>query len=240
MGKGTAMTEEEWMACTDPQTMLEFLRTSEQLNQRKARLFACAAVRRIWHLLPDERSRMAVEVSERFADGWADAEDLAHACQAAWDATEGPFDDSPRGQLGSHLHAAMAAWWVSDVSLPSFAEEAANRAYGATVCDPDDPEVEEVAHAALLRDLLGPLLFRPIACDPTLLAYNATHVVKLAESAYAARIMPSGNLDPVRFAILADALEGAGCTDAAILDHLRGPGPHVRGCWAVDLLLDKK
>jgi hypothetical protein len=42
------------------------------------------------------------------------------------------------------------------------------------------------------------------------------------------------------FAILADALEEAGCTDAAILSHLRGPGPHVRGCWVVDLLLGKE
>jgi hypothetical protein len=39
---------------------------------------------------------------------------------------------------------------------------------------------------------------------------------------------------------LADALEDAGCTDAAILDHCRSPGPHVRGCWVVDLLLDKQ
>ncbi len=34
-----------------------------------------------------------------------------------------------------------------------------------------------------------------------------------------------------RIAVLADALEEAGCTDPAILSHLRGPGPHVRGCW---------
>ena len=25
-----------------------------------------------------------------------------------------------------------------------------------------------------------------------------------------------------------------------ILDHCRGPGPHVRGCWVVDLLLGKE
>ena len=43
-----------------------------------------------------------------------------------------------------------------------------------------------------------------------------------------------------RLPILADALEEAGCTDAAILGHLRGPGPHVRGCWVIDLLLGKK
>jgi hypothetical protein len=36
--------------------------------------------------------------------------------------------------------------------------------------------------------------------------------------------------------ILADALEEAGCTDDEILGHLRGSGPHVRGCWVVDLV----
>jgi hypothetical protein len=43
-----------------------------------------------------------------------------------------------------------------------------------------------------------------------------------------------------RLPILADALEDAGCTDAAILVHCRGPGPHVRGCWVVDLILGKQ
>ena len=42
-----------------------------------------------------------------------------------------------------------------------------------------------------------------------------------------------------RLAILADALEEAGGTKEAILDHLRAPGPHVRGCWALDLILGK-
>ena len=43
-----------------------------------------------------------------------------------------------------------------------------------------------------------------------------------------------------RMPILADALEDAGCTDRAILDHCRSEGPHVRGCWVVDLLLGKE
>jgi Leucine Rich repeat len=40
--------------------------------------------------------------------------------------------------------------------------------------------------------------------------------------------------------ILADALEDAGCTSRELLAHLRGPGPHVLGCWALDLVLNKK
>jgi hypothetical protein len=39
--------------------------------------------------------------------------------------------------------------------------------------------------------------------------------------------------------ILADALEDAGCADATLLAHLRGPGPHACGCWALDLILSK-
>jgi hypothetical protein len=46
-----------------------------------------------------------------------------------------------------------------------------------------------------------------------------------------------GLLDPDRLPILADALEEAGCDNADILGHLRGPGPHWRGCWPLDLLL---
>ena len=36
------------------------------------------------------------------------------------------------------------------------------------------------------------------------------------------------------------ALEAAGCTDAELLAHFRGDGPHVRGCWAVDAVLDRE
>jgi hypothetical protein len=46
-------------------------------------------------------------------------------------------------------------------------------------------------------------------------------------------------MDPARLAVLADALEDAGCTDAELPGRLRGPGPHVRGCWAVDFVLGK-
>ena len=62
----------------------------------------------------------------------------------------------------------------------------------------------------------------------------------LARAAYEERILPSGHLDPARLAILTDALEEAGRTDEAILSHLRFPGPHVRGCWALDLILGKQ
>jgi hypothetical protein len=65
-------------------------------------------------------------------------------------------------------------------------------------------------------------------------------VAKLAASAYEERSLPAGTLDPERLGILADAIEEAGCADAEILAHLRGPGPHTRGCHVLDLLLGKE
>jgi hypothetical protein len=94
-------------------------------------------------------------------------------------------------------------------------------------------DAEQEAQAKFLRDLYGNP-FRLI----TLSRANLTpQVVALAQAAYEQRELPAGTLDVARLAILADALEEAGCTDQSILVHLRGPGPHARGCWVVDLLL---
>jgi hypothetical protein len=73
---------------------------------------------------------------------------------------------------------------------------------------------------------------------PTLLAWNAGTVTQLARGVYVERLMPSGHLDPARLAVLADALEEAGAP-APLLEHLRSPGPHVRGCVAVDAVLGR-
>src|SRR5205807_5738807 len=90
------------------------------------------------------------------------------------------------------------------------------------------------ALADLCRDIFRP--FRPVTVDPAWLLWEGGLVRRLAEAAYDERSLPEGTLDRVRLAVLADAVEEAGCTNAELLDHLRGPGPHVRGCWAVDLL----
>jgi hypothetical protein len=90
--------------------------------------------------------------------------------------------------------------------------------------------------ADLLRDIFGNP-FRLVTIKP---AWLTPTVKSLAQVAYEERALPSGHLDLARLMVLADALEEAGCTEQAILDHLRGPGPHVRGCWPVDLLLGRE
>jgi hypothetical protein len=90
-----------------------------------------------------------------------------------------------------------------------------------------------------MRDIFGNP-FRPApAVDPAWLAWRGGVVRELARAAYENRRLPEGTLDPARLSLLADALEDARCTDAELLGHLRGPGPHVRGCWAVDLVLGR-
>jgi hypothetical protein len=59
------MTEQEWLACTEPKSMLEVLRG--KASDRKLRLFACACCRRVWHLLEDIQSRHTIEVAENYA-----------------------------------------------------------------------------------------------------------------------------------------------------------------------------
>jgi hypothetical protein len=89
--------------------------------------------------------------------------------------------------------------------------------------------VERKAQACLVRDVFGNL-FRDVAVDPAWLGWKDGTVIKLAQGIYDDRAFD-------RLPVLADALEEAGCDNAYILAHCRQPGEHVRGCWAVDLLL---
>jgi hypothetical protein len=82
------MSETDWLGCEDSTRMFEFLIARARsrrspLPHRSFRLFACACCRRVWRLLADERSRAAVEESERFADGIAKRSALDRACRAA-------------------------------------------------------------------------------------------------------------------------------------------------------------
>jgi hypothetical protein len=90
----------------------------------------------------------------------------------------------------------------------------------------EDPQV-----ASLFRDIIGNP-YRPAQVDPSWLRWNDGTIPKIAQGIYEERAFG-------RLPILADALLDAGCDNEDILAHCRSAGPHVRGCWAVDLLLEK-
>jgi hypothetical protein len=180
----------------------------------------------------------ALEAAEQYADG-----DLVErACIIASNdfdkrrRSRFPTYTSPDDEAWDALYCATHRRWAS-----SFDED-----FAGTRCDLVDTTVleavaaagtgEAAVQAALLRDVIGSP-FRAIAFDPRL---RTPTVLALAQASYENRDLPVGTLDPDRLAILADALEEAGCTDIELLTHLRSPGAHVRGCWPVDLLLNKK
>jgi hypothetical protein len=221
------MTEQEWLACINPYAMQEFL--LGEASPRKFRLFAVACCRKFWHLLVDPRSRKAVEVAERLADGLAGETERDATYNVAWYAWWSLSKKKTQPETGLRS------------PLPSLTRE--NAAYSAYYCVTDDPfasysavaplECPEIAaHAVLLRDMIGPLLFRPVALDCSWLTWHDGLLVSMAQQMYDSR-------DFKAMPILADALEEAGCQDQDILGHCRSAGEHVRGCWVIDLLLGK-
>jgi hypothetical protein len=260
------MTEAEWLACDDLGRILALVEA--RASERKLTLLACACCRRVWPLLLFEASRRAVEIAERFADGLEEVAPVGDAGVAAYNAelcieavvhppssydVETETEAECREVLAASgfpgravLEAAKAAAWLCDSSsvrrvLPAIlsctatAASLAARAPGAAP-DQEAAQAERRAQAGLARDLLGDLVL-PARLAASWLTALVRSVARAADDE---RALPSGALDPARLAVLADALEDAGCTDAAVLGHLRGPGPHARGCWAVDLILAKE
>jgi hypothetical protein len=236
------MTEAQWLACADPTPMLHFVRG--RASGRKLRLFAVACCRRIWDQLPGEASHRAVEFTERFADGHATVEELATAFAALSEQVPQQFIPGRPYPAQVVWHAGRAALFSSwppprHMDARSAARHVASTAshQAARAVEPNWAacKAERVAQAQLLRDLFGNP-FRTVrpgrVLSPWFTWCNAT-VVHLAQAIY-----DEAAFD--RMPILADALEEAGCTHHDILNHCRGPGPHARGCFVVDLLLGKK
>jgi len=216
------MTEQEWAECTDPQPMLAFLKG--KVSDRKLRLFAIACCRRMWYLLP-EWGRRAVGVAERFAEGTADEEELTAARRT--------LPPTPPRYFGSPLSRQYKIWEaVAEILTPSLMPA---RVAGFVV-EALLREEEPATQCFWLREIIGNP-FRPVALDPS---WRTPTVTALAAAAYEDRVLPVGTLDNDRLAVLADALEDAGCNDEQLLAHLREPSPHVRGCWVIDLLLGKE
>jgi hypothetical protein len=223
------MTETEWLSCTDPKPMLTLL--PEKLSERKRRLLAVACCRKVWQLLPDQACRAAVEMAEQFADGKANAQELAAARDAASWAPITSLSTLEAAQAALTVSATDAVYRDWDVATLDFASDAARFA----VFDGDKAAASK-EQAALIRDFGNPFSPAPDLSTSCL----TPQVLSLAQLAYEHRMLPEGTLEPGRLGALAEGLEGAGCREAKLLEHLREAGPHVRGCWAVDLVLARK
>jgi hypothetical protein len=220
------MTEQKWMAGTLPNPLINFV--SKRVSDRKKRLAAVACCRRFVHLSSSARVAKALDVSERFADQQATQAELRRAQRGAGDVCKrkGVVPKVLGWAAEAAASSIMHGYWLTHclAQLISAAAWLNIRMAG-----------ERRIQCKLIRDIFGNP-FRPVFFDP---AWRTPTVVVLAQAAYDERILPAGTLDAACLAVLADALEDADCDNADILSHLRGPGPHVRGCWCVDLLLNK-
>lgn len=235
------MNEAEWLASSDPQPMLAFLAVTGMATERKTRFFACACYRRFAAHCESDDIHPALLVSEGVAEGRLGKGRLRNARRkiggvgayssvaSANGAIAACVEDDALTAARNTAHHAAAYFGHVAVEAADFSDAAWKELF------PQQRDQEAAFQARLLRDIFGPLPFRSIHVDPAWLAA----VKPLARAAYEERELPTGLLETGRMAVLADLLEEQGCQDADILGHLRGPGPHVRGCWAIDLLLKK-
>ena len=244
------MTEQEWLTCRDSERMLAFvLERSEGANARKMDLLSCACLRRILPALTDDRSRNALAFLERRADGTVtDVEcmSLSDSARHGWGAAA---DIADAGHYATPLlcampDAGMAVWHAVDCDLQCIdgaADAAAHLEAPIPGRTPDKrriPGDAEEWHAAREREsAVQAQLFRCIFGNPfrrTVFEHGCRTpaVVATARSIYDDRAFD-------RMGELADLLEAAGCTDTTILAHCRSEGPHARGCFVIDVILEK-
>ncbi len=224
------MTEAGWLACSDPDWLLE--PTNHIFHKRKTGLWAAACCRRAWHLLPNIHREVlvAAEVSCERLDhlvGVVDDE-IRKVAFPYWPYPTFTSEREAVGLLSGGSHRSA----VEQVATALTCEEIG--------CTPNPTQKELQArywaawkrhqgiHADLLRDVIGNP-YRPAKCHPDWLTSD---VLALARGIYEERAFD-------RMPILADALQDAGCDNDDILNHCRDHGTHVRGCWGIDLILDK-
>lgn len=228
------ITDTLWLTCSDrffPHAMFRWLCSRgvprSKKGRRQLRLFAYASCTLITYLLDPKHRNMMAAVEQGIEGGWKQ-EEVDKWMPRAVNTGE---------QVGYTRRAAAGAVQAlarrSTVDCVQLVMRKVVDAYARNDTTPGaiDHQRDAVAEAyfcALFRDIFGNP-FHPIEL---LTASKNSTVGNLAQAIYADRAF---DLLP----ILADALEDAGCHNTEILAHCRGPGPHVRGCWVVDLILSK-
>jgi hypothetical protein len=240
MVQGGVMTEAEWLTSRNIFEAFLFLK-DDHIYGRKWSLFCCNCLRRVWPILHDDRVREYVAIYERNADReFNDEQEL----KAAWAACSAAFEESPEEFASNKLFNAFTEYplWLEPFELAKKCAEVLGRKavderwpiWGrwtnekTSICEGAISQ-EEIEQQRLRLDIFGNP-FRPVVLDPR---WQTSTVLDLARLIYEERAFD-------RLPILADALMDAGCDNDDILAHCRGNGPHVRGCWVIDLILGKQ
>ncbi len=220
----TEWLAEKWNAQYMVHTLGELRLPRTKSGRRKLRLYAVGCCRLAWPHLTDVKLRAGVEVAERFADGLVDKEKLTRTHERTL------WLDSDDRYPGRSLWREQTAASMAIVTTGASAD---NAAFCMTAYRPSPVTTGKPAKAdRVLCDLLRCVFGNPFRKPAFPKEWRTETVTALATGVYQERAFD-------RLPILADALEEAGCDDPAMLTHLRGDGPHCRGCWVVDLALGK-
>ena len=208
------MNEAEWFRPIDLTDALGFV--CEGLSPRRQRLFGCACARTSPAFSDSQSFHAAILLAERIADG--EPVPANELCQ---------HPNSPG--LGTRF-SFKGRWYFGEACGLHEPTVDLNYAIHSILWTTKSRRYcNELTFLQLLREIVGNP-FRPVAFDPR---WQTSDTVGLAQAIYEDRAFE-------RLPILADALMDAGCEDEQIISHCRGEGPHVRGCWVVDLVLGKE
>ena len=193
------------------------LLNKKQLSNRKLRLFSVSCCYDIWDFLTDQRSKDVIIAAEQFADGLITKQELETARDLAWNAYSAVAGRaaSVAGWAAANAAAANAAGWATAWNAYSAVAAASVKVR----------EQKEKLYCQFLNDIVGN---KQTIIDPRWLTST---VIDLSQTIYEEKVFE-------RMPILSDALMDAGCDDNDILSHCR-EGIHVRGCWLLDLILEK-
>ena len=218
------MTEAEWLVSDDPMGMFCQVVRPLKSSRRRLDLFCIACIRLVWHMLDHPALKLPFDWLEMHP-----GERVRPRGGHMRDLFQGPakvlYDWRYRRDLGLNtfaIHIAHDLW--ADFYDYAFDNLGKGSKYDLSVLR-EDPSI---FLPAVIREIFGNP-FRPVVFC---LEWRTDTAVALARQMYESR-------DFGAMPILADALQDAGCDNDDILTHCRGEGPHVRGCWVVDLILGK-
>src|SRR5262245_12255388 len=108
------MTEQEWLAYTEPEKMLEYL--WRKASDRKERLFGVACVRRSWHLDSEDASRQFMKAADKYAEGLTLSGDVFEASRKVVEVVEryGEGLASEQEIMDAYGAACQVAWEAND------------------------------------------------------------------------------------------------------------------------------
>lgn len=230
------MTEDDWL--TGEASYQELLAEPDvTISSRKLQLFLCGCVRWVEGLLVDDRCRAAIEAAERFVDDQIPESALRRARRGAWEVgflgVGGPADRAAYVAAEYPTSPILIALVTQHVRAALEQEASWRIAQGQAIHEGfhEVGKAARLVQEALFRDIVGNP-FRPVVLDPTWLTWNDGVAASLAHLIYHERRFDD-------LPILGDALEEAGCDIDPLLDHCHRGGPHVRGCWVVDLCVGR-